>query len=86
MNVIETRVLYHCKKLFFNNRFLVAPKRPASPMPSGSLQRKRSKSNQDEVQRQSAESTTAPRKLSYDSQVKRQNGEISRLDFKSLVS
>ena len=64
--------------------FLVAPKRPASPMPSSSLQRKRSKSNQDEVQRQ--ESETAPRKLSYDSQVKRQNGEITRLDFKSMVS
>ena len=53
-------------------------------MPSSSLQRKRSKSNQDEVQRQ--ESETAPRKLSYDSQVKRQNGEITRLDFKSMVS
>ena len=52
----------------------VAPKRPASPLPSSSAsQRKRSKSNNDEtVQRGQAEPESSVRKLSYDSQVKRE--------------
>ena len=66
----------------------VAPKRPASPLPSSSAsQRKRSKSNNDEtVQRGQAEPESSVRKLSYDSQVKREATTSTTTKTTSLVT